>query len=171
MTWNFSFEMVLFFALFGQGLWEAPVLTNSTAKTMLYARRWAQQYSSALVTHGTRSWKTPRRYMCTKNEKLLWKPSIAPEHSVRVGMTVWNYPTQMWTNKIAVVWLMRFDPIVTQVSGQVVSLPVQKCSYWTNTLSVQWIIKPHTIGLLSSGDLSKNVICWLGVCIACDHPY
>lgn len=28
VTWNFSFELVLSFALFGQGLWEAPVLTT-----------------------------------------------------------------------------------------------------------------------------------------------
>ena len=47
VTWNFSFELVLSFALFGHGMWEAPVLTNCAAKTTLHALRWAQPYNTA----------------------------------------------------------------------------------------------------------------------------
>lgn len=51
VTWNFSFEIVLSFALFGQRLWEAPVLTDRTVKTTLHTLRWAQPHRAALVTH------------------------------------------------------------------------------------------------------------------------
>lgn len=50
VTWNFSFELLLSFALFGQGAVRGPCINNSAAKTTLHALRWAQPESAVLVT-------------------------------------------------------------------------------------------------------------------------